>query len=41
MGWAKTSFWQAQAECYDYLNSANGRQSSMTLCMRAKGWEER
>jgi hypothetical protein len=36
--WAKVSFKQAEAECYNYINSAAGEGSNLYLCMKAKGW---
>lgn len=39
--WAKVSKDQAEAECFDFINSAAGRGSNLYLCMKAKGWEMR
>lgn len=39
--WAQGSVEQAEAECYQHINSAAGFGSSLYLCMRAKGWQER
>jgi len=41
LGWANTPVQQAEAECYNFINSAAGWGSNLYLCMKAKGWEER
>jgi TPR repeat protein len=38
--WATVSKEQAEAECYNYINSAAGRGSNLYLCMKAKGYDE-
>lgn len=39
--WAKVSKQQAEAECYNEINTNAGRGSNFYLCMKAKGWEQR
>lgn len=38
--WANESLSQAKAECYNFINSAQGRGSDLYLCMKAKSWNE-
>lgn len=39
--WATVSRQQAEAECINFVNSAQGRGSNVYLCMQSKGWVER
>lgn len=41
LDWATMGAEQAEAECYQHINSVAGFGSSLYLCMRAKGWQER